>query len=321
MSYSYSYLKSPQFRAFIRSVATGPKARFLDIGPVHPGGQSITTPLYEMGWQGINIEPVKAYLDYLKKVRGSDILLQGAVSSSKQNLTIQDLGPLGYSLQTASDSNANEQAINYWSIPQLLEQNHFPSIEVLHLDGRAVFSQDTFNIDFSRIKPWLIILENFTASASFQTAIDLHYQNVLTQSHLTMLIAKDQAQLLQAVSSLKDADIPHLLSNSSFQFSFGSWFIPKIKSRLRSPRLIEIAKAIQTVIKEERVFETTIRVAKRKAKETSIGKRLQRFKNRNSHLPADYFDELPAPQTHSEQSLFLLEQLKAKQATLTSTKG
>lgn len=321
MSYSYSYLKSPQFRAFIRSVATGPKARFLDIGPVHPGGQSITTPLYEMGWQGINVEPVKAYLDYLKKVRHSDIHLQGVVCNDNQALSIQDLGPLGYSLQKSSDSSATSQAISQWSIQQLLEQNHLPSIEVLHLDGRAIFNPETFYLDFSRIKPWLIILENFTPSTHFQAALDLHYQQVLTQSHLTMLIAKDQTQLLQAVTSLKDADIPHLLSNSSFQFSFGSWLIPKIKSRLRSPRLIEIAKAIQTVIKEERVFETTIRVAKRKAKETSIGKRLQRFKNRNSHLPADYFDELPAPQTHSEQSLFLLEQLKAKQATLTSTKG
>lgn len=321
MSYSYSYLKTPQFRAFIRQVASGPKARFLDIGPVHPGGQSITTPLYEMGWQGINVEPVKAYLDYLKKVRASDIHLQGVVSNTKQALTIQDLGPLGYNLQNTSESSANEQAINNWSIPQLLEQNHFPSIEVLHLDGRAIFNPETFQLDFSRIKPWLIILENFTASAPFQTAIDLHYQSVSTQSNLTMLIAKDQTQLLQAVTSLKDADIPHLLSNNSFQFSFGSWLIPKIKSRLRSPRLIAIAKAIQTVIKEERVFETTLRVAKRKAKETSIGKRLQRFKNRNSHLPADYFDELPAPQTHSEQSLQLLEQLKSKQATLSSSKG
>ena len=325
MSYSYSYLKTPQFRAFIRLVASRPKARFLDIGPVHPGGQSITTPLYEMGWQGINVEPVQSYLDYLKKVRHLDIQLLGAVSNENQALFIQNLGPLGYSLQTAtnsdSDSNHPSKPISHWSITQILEQNRFPSIEVLHLDGRAIFSPATFSLDFSAIKPWLIILENFNVSPEFKNAIDQHYQNVLTQAQLTMLIAKDQVQLLEAVSSLKGADIPHLSSSSSFQFSLFSWLIPKIKSRLRSPRLIGIAKAIQTVIKEERVFETTIRVAKRKAKETSIGKRLQRFKNRNSHLPADYFDELPAPQTHSEQSLFLLEQLKAKQATLTSTKG
>lgn len=323
MSYSYSYLKTPQFRAFIRLVASRPKARFLDIGPVHPGGQSITTPLYEMGWQGINVEPVQSYLDYLKKVRNLDIQLLGAVSNENQALFIQNLGPLGYSLQTSTDTNSKHPSkpISHWSIPQILEQNRFPSIEVLHLDGRAIFSPATFSLDFSAIKPWLIILENFTASPEFKNVIEQHYQNVLTQAQLTMWIAKDQVQLLEAVTSLKDADIPHLSSSSSFQLSLFSWLIPKIKSRLRSPRLIGIAKAIHTVIKEERVFETTIRVAKRKAKATSIGKRLQKFKNRNSHLPPDYFDELPPPQTHSEQSLQLLEQLKSKQASLTSTKG
>jgi hypothetical protein len=321
MSYSYSYLKTPQFRAFIRQVASGPKARFLDIGPVHPGGQSITTPLYEMGWQGINVEPVKAYLDYLKKVRGSDIHLQGVVSNDNQALVVQDLGPLGYNLQKASDSSATGQAISQWSIQQLLEQNHLASIEVLHLDGRAIFNPETFHLDFSSIKPWLIILENFTASTQFQTALDLHYQQVLTQPHLIMLIAKDQTQLLQAVTSLKDASLADLSRQSAFQFSLVSWLIPKIKSRLKSPRIIRIAKDIKIIIEEERVIQTGLRVVKRQLKSTSIGKKLQRFKNRNSPLPAHYYDELPPLQTHSEQSLQLLEQLKSKQATLTSSKG
>ena len=68
------------------------------------------------------------------------------------------------------------------------------------------------------------------------------------------------------------------------------------------------------------MIQTALRIVKRKAKSTSIGKRLQRFKNRNSPLPAHYYDELPAPQTQSELSLLLHEKIKAKQNNIASKK-
>lgn len=324
MSYSYSYLKTPQFRAFIRSVATGPKARFLDIGPVHPGGQSITTPLYEMGWQGINVEPVKAYLDYLKKVRPRDIHLLGVASNTKTPLCIQNQGPLGYSLQTLESINFDTNSltpitpIGNWTIQDLLQQNQISSLEVLHIDGRAIYQPETFTLDLLKLQPWLIILENMPSVNQLQKIIDQQYQSVLCTTYLNMYIAKAQNQLLQAVLSLKDTEITHLNSQKSFQFSLKLWLIPKIKSRLHSPRLIQIAKDIQIVIEEERVIQTLLRIVKRQAKSTSIGKRLQRFKNRKSPLPAHYYDELPPSQTHSELSLLLHTQIKAKQNNIAS---
>ncbi len=326
MSYSYSYLKSPQYKAFIRWAATKPKARFLDIGPVHPGGQSITTPLFEMGWQGISIEPVKSYLDYLKKVRSNGIHLQGVVSNNQKQLFIQDQGPLGYRVYSQdtfalnTDSSALIKPIGNWSIQELLLQNQMLSFEVLHIDSRAIYQPETFSLDFSSIQPWLIILENWPESNPLQKTIEQHYQSVLSNANLVMYIAKTQSQLLQAVLSLKDANINHLDSQTKFQFSLKSWLVPKIKSRLQSPRLIQVAKDIQIVIEEERVIQTALRIVKRKAKSTSIGKRLQRFKNRNSPLPAHYYDELPAPQTQSELSLLLHEKIKAKQNNIASKK-
>lgn len=323
MSYSYSYLKAAHLRAFIQHVSQLPPGNFVDIGPVHPGGQSITSPLHELGWKGVNIEPIKSYSQYLNKVRRSDIVLQGVISNNPVPLFIEDSGPLGCSLGTQASSSADAAAVSAipsWTLMQILEQNNLASVEVLHIDGRAIFDWPSFTIDFTRVQPWLILMENFSPSAELQSDLNRRYQTISINSYQQVFIAHHLTALKEAVVQLKGAEIPHLAHSAQNHFSMTNWLLQKLKARIRSSRWFSIAKDIQTVVQEKRVLETSLRVAKRKAKSTAIGKRLQRFKNRNSHLPADYFDELPASQTHSQASLMLLQQLKTMQAKISQNK-
>ena len=63
------------------------KGSFIDIGAWHPVRGSNTYFFYKRGWRGINVEPNPEFISEFRRIRGEDITVNAAVSSTSGALT------------------------------------------------------------------------------------------------------------------------------------------------------------------------------------------------------------------------------------------
>lgn len=80
---------------------------YIDVGAHDPEYFSVTKLLYEMGWNGINIEPQKKYHAKLSRARKRDINLNIAIGDKKAILTFREY-PGADGLSTLSDTMKSE---------------------------------------------------------------------------------------------------------------------------------------------------------------------------------------------------------------------
>jgi hypothetical protein len=64
-----------------RAVAGRRKSFYIDVGTADPVFDSVTEHFYDLGWRGINIDPLPEWHKRLMKVRPEDINLPVGLSS------------------------------------------------------------------------------------------------------------------------------------------------------------------------------------------------------------------------------------------------
>jgi FkbM family methyltransferase len=80
-----------------RALKTIQKGFYVDVGANDPDIDSVTKAFYELGWNGINIEPVEQWFDKIVEKRSRDINLQLAVGDKKGKITIYEIPDTGLS--------------------------------------------------------------------------------------------------------------------------------------------------------------------------------------------------------------------------------
>lgn len=80
---------------------------YIDVGAHDPRYFSVTKLFYDMGWNGINIEPQKKYHAMLAKDRKRDICLNVAIGSKKTRMSFREY-PGADGLSTLSESMKSE---------------------------------------------------------------------------------------------------------------------------------------------------------------------------------------------------------------------
>ena len=63
---------------------------YVDVGANHPEDKSITKLFYDMGWDGINIEPIPRLYKLFEKQRTRDINLNIGISDQPGRLTFRE---------------------------------------------------------------------------------------------------------------------------------------------------------------------------------------------------------------------------------------
>lgn len=78
---------------FLQQYFKGRKGFYIDIGANHPIRGSNTYKLYQNGWEGLTVEPIKRLYDKHKKFRPRDIQVNAAVGRSPCELTFHEMIP------------------------------------------------------------------------------------------------------------------------------------------------------------------------------------------------------------------------------------
>lgn len=89
ISYAQNFEDIILYRAFKHQKA----GHYLDIGAWHPTRDSVTKLFYDLGWSGINIEPIERYYQLLVEERKRDINIKCLIGPiSNQEVEMVDLG-------------------------------------------------------------------------------------------------------------------------------------------------------------------------------------------------------------------------------------
>jgi FkbM family methyltransferase len=82
-----SYAQNGEDIVLLRVFGDQPVGRWIDVGANHPVNDSVTKNFSDLGWSGLNIEPVEAFHRQLEAQRPRDVNVLAAVSEASGTMT------------------------------------------------------------------------------------------------------------------------------------------------------------------------------------------------------------------------------------------
>jgi len=110
------------------------KGFYIDIGANHPVGGSNTYKLYQMGWVGLTVEPIRRFYEKQRRFRPLDIQVNAAVGDVAGSLTFYEMIPSVVSTcdsELAKDTVSNRTGL-------VLKQYEVPVTTIAELCHRYV---------------------------------------------------------------------------------------------------------------------------------------------------------------------------------------
>ena len=183
ISYAQNYEDVMLARA-LRGVAKG---FYIDVGAQDPVHDSVTKAFYEMGWRGINIEPVTHWFNRLVADRPQDINLQLAVSDSPGILHLFEVVDSGLSTTDPNFAARHIQAghqicesdIECLPLDKICEAHGVGEIQFLKIDCEGGEAAALRGLSLDRIRPWIILLE--ATEPNSQKPAYMEWESLLTE--------------------------------------------------------------------------------------------------------------------------------------------
>lgn len=140
---------------------------WIDAGAFDPVDASVTKAFYDRGWRGINIEPLKEPYRRLVEQRPRDINLQMLVSDieGKETFFELDNGQLSttneeFALRhTEAGAQVTSYVVNATTLAKICERFAPETIHFLKIDVEGHEARAIKGMDFSRFRPWILVLE------------------------------------------------------------------------------------------------------------------------------------------------------------------
>lgn len=163
ISYAQNYEDVMLARA-LRGVDCG---FYIDVGAQDPVDDSVTKAFYEMGWRGINIEPVTHWFQRVEIDRPRDINLQLAVSDRPGTLHLFEV--VGSGLSTTTPAFAQQHALGGHQIREsdvrcvtldsICEAQKVNAVHFLKIDCEGSEAAALRGLSLQHVRPWIILLE------------------------------------------------------------------------------------------------------------------------------------------------------------------
>ena len=163
ISYAQNYEDVMLMRA-LRHVERG---FYVDVGAQDPVNDSVTKAFYDLGWQGINIEPVTYWFDRLVLARRHDINLQLAVSDGPGELHLFEVVDSGLSTTDAefaarhvsAGHKVRESDVQCATLSEICRAHNVGEIHFLKVDCEGGEAAALRGLDFQHIRPWVLLIE------------------------------------------------------------------------------------------------------------------------------------------------------------------
>lgn len=143
------------------------KGVYIDVGANDPVADSVTKSFYDLGWRGINIEPIREYYERLASDRPEDVNLPIAISSEAGLLRMFDILDTGLStfdegiaLTHAKNGHKLEEIyVPCLTLNSVLAVFQRSEIHFLKVDVEGAEKEVLASVDLTRYRPWVILCE------------------------------------------------------------------------------------------------------------------------------------------------------------------
>ena len=168
-------LEDVLLRRVLRSVERG---FYIDVGASDPVFDSVTKAFYEAGWSGINVEPVVEPFQALETDRPRDINLNialGSTSGSQELFLIDGGNGLSTSVETYAEKHGSEgHQVTRTVVPRetlvdVCAKHVAGEIHFLKVDVEGQEREVLEGADFSRWRPWIVLVEATEPNSSLPT--------------------------------------------------------------------------------------------------------------------------------------------------------
>jgi len=168
---------------------------FIDVGANHPRYSSISRHFYELGWRGVNVEPIVALHALFAEERPEDVSLNVGLSSEPGELVFWEgvKNASGLSTFTEQEVQKHQRAgfefvrrtVPVTTLARLCEQHAGNrTIDFLSIDVEGHERQVLLGADFARFRPRMVVIEATRPNTQIPThggwedllvAADYHY--------------------------------------------------------------------------------------------------------------------------------------------------
>ncbi len=164
ISYAQNYEDVNLYRA-LKDVRKG---FYIDVGAQDPVADSVTKAFYELGWRGINIEPVDHWFNKLLVDRPEDHNLKVAAGAETGTIKLFEVvgtgmstSAAGYAAQHASAGfEIQEREVPARRLDDICDEFGVAEVHFLKIDAEGAEGAVLDGIDLHRIRPWIILLES-----------------------------------------------------------------------------------------------------------------------------------------------------------------
>jgi FkbM family methyltransferase len=150
-----------------------PTGFYLDVGAHDPEHLSVTKHFYDLGWHGINVEPVPTAHQRLLRERPRDLNLAVAAGASESNgeLFVLEDSALA-TLDAAVAAEATQAVVDRIPVPvqtldAILEASGEPDIDFLNIDVGGTETAVLDGLDLDRYRPVVMVIEATRAGADY----------------------------------------------------------------------------------------------------------------------------------------------------------
>ena len=158
-----SYAQAREDVVLLRSLRDIPvdQGFYIDVGAYHPTEDSLTKAFYDAGWHGINVEPSAELIARFNAERTRDINLQVAVSASEGELTFygDGSGQLGTLEERYAGPDWSRETVRAVTLARICEDYAPTPLHFLKIDVEGHERGVLEGMDFSRFRPWIMIIE------------------------------------------------------------------------------------------------------------------------------------------------------------------
>ena len=151
---------------------------YVDIGAAHPTELSVTRHFYDLGWSGINVEPIASCHALFERERPRDVNLNVAVGAAAGQATFHEAtdNPAVSTMdpQQAAALHASGQRVATYTVPVVTADSIFEShgldrrrVDFLKIDVEGAEAEVLRGLDLRRFRPRVLVVEAIASAGSF----------------------------------------------------------------------------------------------------------------------------------------------------------
>jgi FkbM family methyltransferase len=168
MDQRVSFAQMAEDIVLLRALGHRPPGFYVDVGAHHPVGSSVTKMFYNVGWRGINIEPISALLKLFDADRPRDINLAVGVSDVAGELSFYDVvedqqrstfdGDLA-AIYRQEGRVVVESEIPVVTLSAIFEEHVDVDVDFLKIDAEGHEESVIRSLDWARWRPHIVLAE------------------------------------------------------------------------------------------------------------------------------------------------------------------